>query len=51
MGFLVKYDKMRIFVVEERETKSINSSNGYGAGIEMSGKRCGFSKYTLKFMG
>jgi hypothetical protein len=37
-GFLVKYDKMRILAVEERETKSINSSNGDGAGHSNVGK-------------
>ncbi len=61
-GFLVKYDKMRIFVLEERETKSINLENDLTKcisirqmdmvpDIEMSGKRSGFSKGTLKFMG
>jgi hypothetical protein len=52
-GFLVKYDKMRILAVEERETKSINSSNQIEMvpDIQMSGKRSGFSRGTLKFRG
>jgi len=53
---------MRIFVLEERETKSINLENDLTKcisirqmnmvpDIEMTGKRSGFSEGTLKFMG